>query len=317
MERINFHGWKDSVRLANDGVELVATTAVGPRIMHLAAPGRPNLLRVEESLKGKVGPADEWVNYGGHRLWHAPEVFPRTYAPDNAPVAVSNAGDALVLSQDTEPSTGIQKTLAVKLADSGLPAVRVEHRLANRNVWPVALAPWALTVVAPGGRVILPQPAYQAHGANNDYLPARPLVMWPFTEMADPRWTWGSRYIQLRADAEIDRPQKLGVYSCDGWGAYQAPSGDLLIIFVDPDPRGPAAFVDYGSNFETFTKGDFQELETLGPLTTLEPDEEAVYVERWVVLSGDGLPADDAGLAGALAPVIAQATDIVQRAFGK
>ena len=30
--------------------------------------------------KGKTG-GSEWHIYGGHRLWHAPEVMPRTYYP--------------------------------------------------------------------------------------------------------------------------------------------------------------------------------------------------------------------------------------------
>jgi hypothetical protein len=278
--------------------------------MHLAAPGRPNLLRIEESLKGKVGPKDEWVNYGGHRLWHAPEIFPRTYAPDNSLVTLFYDSGKVSLVQDTEPSTGIQKTLSLTLSSGDAPVVRVEHRLANRNVWPVTLAPWALTVVAPGGRVILPQAKFSGHGEGNNYLPARPIVMWPFTDMADPRWTWGTRYIQLRPDAGIDTAQKLGVYSTESWGAYHSGSGDLLIIFVEPDPRGPGAFEDMGCNYETFTKGDFQELETLGPVADLAPGEEAVHVQRWVVLAGVDLPGDDAGLAETLPLLVAKARDL-------
>jgi hypothetical protein len=223
----------------------------------------------------------------------------------------------LVLSQDTEPSTCIQKSMTVRLAANGAPAVRVEHRLANRGVWPVTLAPWALTVVAPGGRVILPHPKFQAHGEDNNFLPARPLVLWPFTDMADSRWTWGSRYIQLRTDSAIDQPQKLGAYSVDGWGAYHSASGDLLVIFLDTDPRGPSAFADMGCNYETYAKGDFQELETLGPLIDLAPGDAATHVERWVVLKGAALPAGDAGLAEALPALVAQATGIAKAAFGE
>lgn len=316
LERVNYEGWRGSIRLANGAVELVATTVVGPRIMHLSAAGGRNLFRVEESLKGTIAAGDKWVNYGGHRLWHAPEIFPRTYAPDNEAVQASTEGEKVVLKQATEPSTGIQKTMSVTVAGGSLPAALVEHRLTNRNVWPVSLAPWALSVVAPGGRVILPQARFQGHGEGNNFLPARPIVMWPFTDMTDSRWTWGARYIQLRTDASIDRAQKAGAYSDDGWGAYVSADGDLFVIFVEPDPRGPAAFTDMGCNFEAFTKADFQEMETLGPVASLQPGEDAVHVERWVVFPKADLPADDAGLAAKLPDLIAKAKSIGDNAFG-
>ncbi|MDR3709764.1 MAG: hypothetical protein P4L33_15825 [Capsulimonadaceae bacterium] len=315
METIDFEGWKDCIRLANGALELVAFTKAGPRIVSLSSPGGANLFGLLDEFKGKIGPSNEWTIYGGHRLWHAPEYKPRSYQPDNDPVGVREEDGDLVLTEATEAATGIQKEMAIRLAGDNTPAVQVEHRLTNRGTWAVELAPWALSVVAPGGRVIFPQAPHKDHGEDNDYLPARPLVMWPFTDMADPRWTWGTNYIQLRSDASRDFAQKLGVYSPDAWAAFEAPSGDLLVIFIDLDPFGPEVHADMGSNFETFTKGAFQELESLGPLVNLGPDETVTHIETWVVLKNPGLPKDDAALAAKLPALIEQAAKIAEEAF--
>ena len=49
--------------------------------------------------------------------------------------------------------------------------------------------------MAADGRLSVPQEDFIPHP---DMLtPARPLVLWPFTRMNDPRFTWGDRLIQM------------------------------------------------------------------------------------------------------------------------
>jgi hypothetical protein len=76
--------------------------------------------------------------------------------------------------------------------------VTVTHILINRNLWVIELAAWALSVMAPGGVAILPQPPFIPHGEK--LLPARPLVQWHYTDMTDPRWKFGRKFILLRQD---------------------------------------------------------------------------------------------------------------------
>jgi hypothetical protein len=64
-----------------------------------------------------------------------------------------------------------------------------------------------------------------------------------------------------------------------------------------------------GCNYETFTKGTFLELESLGPLARLEPGESTTHVERWYLFPAVRFSAEDDELAAALAPVIAQTAD--------
>ena len=212
MQKVSYGGWPRCIRLANQNIELIATTDVGPRIIRLGFIGSPNLFK-EFPEVGKTG-GESWQNYGGHRLWHAPEAMPRTYAPDNSAIEHQWDGATLKLIQPTEAATGIQKEIEVTL-DPQHNNVSVRHRLANKNAWTVELAPWALSVMQGPGRAIVPQepPA-------NDLLPVRPLALWGYTNMTDPRWKWGAKFIQLASDPAAKTAQKFGVGSKLGWAAY-------------------------------------------------------------------------------------------------
>ena len=141
-----------------DEIELIATTEIGPRIIRFGFKGGQNLFKEFNGQIGTTG-GDEWKLYGGHRLWHAPEEVPRTYFPDNNPVDFKQNGDTAKLIQDTEATTGIQKEIEITL-DQKENSVKVLHRLINKNLWEIELTPWALSVMANGGRAIIPQEPY-------------------------------------------------------------------------------------------------------------------------------------------------------------
>ncbi len=299
LETVQYEGW-DAVRLANGDAELVVTTSVGPRIIHYGLMGGPNAFQVIPETRGQTG-GGEWVPYGGHRLWIAPEVMPRSYFPDTGAYGTpAMDGDTLVLASPTESTTGIGKEIRVTLAPSGS-AVTVEHTLTNHTVWAVTLSVWALSIVANGGKVVLPQEPFVAHGA--ELLPARPLVLWKFTDMADPRWRWGTKYVTLAQRDDLDTPQKVGLYNAQGWAAHVTDT-QAFILNIQPAPGGPSMLADMGCNFETFTKGAFQELETLGPLVTLQPGESASHTEQWYLAPLTGPTDTDDALDVALLPVV-------------
>ncbi len=60
-------------------------------------------------------------------------------------------------------------------------------------------------------------------------------------------------------------------------------------------------------NVETFTNSDMLELETLGPMTKLEPGACVEHVERWRLFRDAPLPADDADLDAYVLPKIGRA----------
>lgn len=282
MEKVEYGGWPNCIRLSNGEIELIATTDVGPRVMRFGFVGGQNLLKEIEGDMGKTG-GEKWVPYGGHRLWHAPEVTSRTYAPDNAPVKHRyTSREVLKLSQPTEPTTGIAKGIDISL-DAESNHVTVVHRLINRNLWKVELAPWALTIMAPGGRAILPQEEYRSH---SDYLlPARPMVLWHYTDMTDPRWTWGKKYIQLRQDPQAKTDQKVGIMNKQGWAAYTLGKEVFVKRFKY---QAHSDYADYGCNTELFTNAGMLEVESLGPLQTIYPEGHAIsHVEHWFLFKAD------------------------------
>jgi hypothetical protein len=167
MKKVTFEGWKNCIEMTSGDFRIIITTEIGPRVMGGFVGNSANIFNVDPELAGKKG-GKTWVNYGGHRLWHAPEQKPRTYEPDNSKVQVEELEDGTILfSAGTDKTTGICKTLAIK--SLGNNKFRVEHRLRNDNPWEIELAPWALSVMAPGGTAIVPQnkaPFWSLHVVN-------------------------------------------------------------------------------------------------------------------------------------------------------
>jgi hypothetical protein len=294
MEKVSYGGWPNCIRLANQNIDLVATTDVGPRIIRLGFIGAPNLFK-EFPEVGTTG-GDSWKNYGGHRLWHAPEAMPRTYSPDNSAIEHKWDGTTLKLIQPTEAATGIQKTIEVTL-DAQRDAITLRHLLVNKNQWPVELAPWALSVMQGPGRAIVPH-----EPACNDLLPVRPVALWGYTNMSDVRWKWGTKFIQLHSDPAAKTAQKIGIGCKPGWAAFYR-DGQVFLKRVPFDPA--AAYPDFGCNIECYTNGDMLEVESLGPLATLAPSATAEHTERWF-LSKAKIGETDAEIESGMAAVLRQ-----------
>lgn len=299
MEKIAYLGLPNCYRLANQTVELIVTTDVGPRILHYSYTGQESLLgeAKEMIVQTELG---EWRAWGGHRLWAAPEALPRTYAPDSHPLAFEFSGEnSIRLTPPIETATGLQKEMTVTLVESGT-EIRITHRLTNRGLWAIEIAAWALTIMngRDGGEVILPQEPYISWAER--LLPARPMVLWHYTDLSDPRWKIGPKFIRLRADANMSDPQKLGIANKQGWAAFHRKD----TLFVKSVPYLPdATYPDYGCNTETYTAGEFIELETLSPLCRLEPGAGIEHIERWHLFRDIILCGDDMELDRALKPV--------------
>jgi hypothetical protein len=210
----------------------------------------------------------------------------------------------LTLTPPVEPPTGLQKEWEVGL-DGSSSAITIVHRLINRGPQAVEAAPWALTVVPGPGRAIVPQEPYVPHAQR--LLPARTVTLWAYTDMRDSRYTWGTKFVQVRCDPAIGRSQKIGFMNTPGWMAYWR-EGNLLVKRMAFDPR--ATYPDLGANTEVYTGGDMLELETLGPLGKLEPGAKVEHVERWYLFKTQ-CGEDEAAMEKILLPLI-QATEPVK-----
>ena len=273
LDTIAYGGWSRCLRLTDGRTELIATTEVGPRLIRYGFPGGPNLLKEFPRQMGTSG-GTLWKIFGGHRLWHAPEAKPETYTRDHGPIAWKWDGRTLRLIQPMDPPTGLIKQISVSFAEHG--GLRLVHRLTNGGRTAQELAPWTLTVMAPGGRALIPQepPALD----RGHLLPARPLVLWRYTDMSDPRWSWGRHFVQLQQDDRVPGPQKVGWLGTRGWMAYATPHA----LFIKRHPfQAGATYPDFNCNGEAYTNRGMLELESLGPLTRLAPGRHVEHVETW------------------------------------
>jgi len=276
VDRIEHLGWKNCIRISNGLIEVIATTDVGPRIIHAGLVGERNLFWVSSNDTGK-GAGEKFRLYGGHRLWHAPEDPKRTYVPDNNEVAVTTTDSGVILEAPIEASTGIGKKLEVSL-DSKDAIVRVTHTLTNHHLWSVRLAPWAITMMAPEGLCIAPMHEVRPH--TESLLPARSVVLWHYTRMNDPRLEWGDQFVLLKQNPEIRSPIKFGMQVGQGWAGYCVDGFAFIKSFAT---NQAAEYPDDGCNFETFANHQFLEVESLGPLTDLPPGDSVTHVEHWLI----------------------------------
>lgn len=297
VEKTAYAGWPNCYRLSNGEVELVVTADVGPRIIRYGYVGGQNLfVELEEDL-GQTG-GDGWRLYGGSRLWVAPEDRVYSYGADNEPVEIEVSGSKLTALARVE-NTGVQKRITVELADRGTEAI-VTYGLANRTIWPLRIATWVLTMMNRGGIAVTTLPP---RGTHPEILaPTNPVVLFAFTNMSDSRWSWLEKYIVLRQDPGNSDPEKIGLFNPATRGAYLL-NGELFVKKFDASPD--EEYPDMGSSFEIFTNERFLELETLGPMRTLQPGESMKHVETWSLHRPVAVERwDDEGLDSALAPYL-------------
>lgn len=291
MQKIPFRDIPDCIRLENGEVELVLSTGVGPRILCYAFVGGQN--HFAEGLDTPMQTAlGAWVPRGGHRLWVAPERLPGSYAPDSVPVQVLEHGPRSVTLVQPPDAAGFEKSISVTLEDAGT-RVEVTHQIRNHNAFPVEIAPWALSIVRPG-TVLIPQEPYRSH--DDDLQATRTLTLWSFTNLADPRWRFGQRFIRLTADPALEEAQKIGALNRQGYSAHHA-DGELFITRFAPASSQPGVrYADMGCNNETYTAGAFMEMESLGPLETVDVGGTVTHRELWSLHRDFALEDDDGAL---------------------
>jgi hypothetical protein len=291
----DFAGLGRALRVSDGRQEIVAALDVGPRVMRYAlGSGGANMFEESIPAAEELGDGRTWRSWGGHRVWHSPEAFPRSYVPDGSPLeSWEKLDDGLLLRQAEEPWTHIRKSLEVRLLPD---RVRTVNTLANAGAWPVELSVWSMTVASRGGFEVIP-----VVQRNSGLLPNRSVVLWPDSPMNDRRVGWGERYITIDNDTSVATAFKLGVPNEYGWAAYF--NHGMCLLVTHTHQRG-ASYPDFGCSWETFVADWGVELETLSPLVTLKPGASVSHVEEWRLFEGMDRPGrDEDALARLLAPV--------------
>jgi hypothetical protein len=288
-----------ALSLSNGEVEVAVSSAMGPRVLRYGFIDGPNFFKEMSAVEERRLTGDQpWKVYGGHRIWIGPERLSYTYAPDNDPPSIVR-GDSSILAVSPVDEAGVEKAIEVRLAPSGSGAT-VVHRLTNRSLWPLRFAPWALSMMAPGGFAVAPFPDRGTHP--EDLPPSNPLVMWAFTNWTDPRWRLLEKYIILRQDPAASSPEKAGLFRPLTAAAYCL--GDDVFVKTYRAKQG-LEYPDMGCSLELFANDMFLEIETLGPIEEVEPGRTLEHVEEWSLHRGAGPGRlDDGTLDEAILPLL-------------
>lgn len=273
VKEIPWGGWQRCLQVCSDQVELVVTLDVGPRIIYCALTGHENILGVMQDDLGRTGDT-EWRFYGGHRLWHAPEDPQRTYQADNSEVQWSQQNDGFIcLKTPPEPLTGLSKTIFLAVQGN---KVFLKHEITNHSVWNIEAAPWALTVLAEGAQALVPDEPYIAHG--EALLPARPVVLWPYSKLNDSRISYESEGMLIQQNVKMSQALKLGFLNTPAWLGAKV-SGQWMSKHFEYNAS--ACYPDFNSNCEVYTDDKILELESLGELQSCPPQGKLSFKEIW------------------------------------
>ena len=281
------------VHISNGIIEVMVTIDVGPRIIHFSLVNGENMLFTDQDRKYRAfgeefdqlyGEGSVFYNYGGHRLWLSPESTPDTYYPDNEPVVYGILSEGVSFLPARQKHNDIQIGFEVMMNEN-TSDIMVVHSAKNCSKDPKTLALWAITMMAPGGFEIIPQ-----NQGEDPLQPDRSLILWPDSDLRDPRVFWGNRFITMRHDSSVASAFKIGMNNRVGWAAYLRKNVALIKRYVH---NVHAAYPDFGASYESYTNGDFLEMESLSPLYHIEPGNTVRHVENLTLQRIDQPPKPD------------------------
>lgn len=278
------------VHMSNGIIEVMVTIDMGPRIIHFGLINGENMLYTDQERKYRAsgeefdqlyGEGAVFYNYGGHRLWLSPESTPDTYYPDNEPVVYGILAEGVSFTPARQKHNEMQLGFEVMMNEN-TSDIMVVHSAKNCSKDPKTLALWSVTMMAPGGFEIIPQ-----NQGEDPLQPDRSVILWPYANLRDPRIFWGNRFITLRQDPTATTAFKVGMNNRAGWAAYVRKNVVMIKRFVH---NNHTVYPDLGASYETYTNGDFLEMESLSPLCHIEPGNTVRHVENLTLQRIDQSP---------------------------
>ncbi|MEG2677897.1 MAG: hypothetical protein RR933_07230, partial [Oscillospiraceae bacterium] len=266
----NFDGLGKAIKIADDKKEMIVTLDVGPRIISFLAQNEHNIF-AQNVKECDILPDGSKCNvYGGFRICHSPEAFPRTYISDSFPAeSYEILEDGIIVTAAPEKWTNIQKILEVHFLDN---SVKVISRLKNCGAWAINCSVWAISVCSVGSRIVCPNNKH-----DTGLLPNRHLVLWPYSVMNDERVMWGDEFTILDCNDRSESAFKFGCSNESGWAAAFNKNQCFVKRFAyDADLNYP----DFGCNFEAYSTNWGIEMESLSPLKQINPDSEIIHEEE-------------------------------------
>jgi hypothetical protein len=243
------------LRLAWNDVSFEVDAATGGRVTGLYL-GEQNLL---------TGPEVDAANYGS-TFWTSPQSawgWPPVPEIDHGRYEASVEPNGFVMRSAVSAALGVdvEKRFA---ADRGRGAVTLDVRVSNRGPGPVALAPWQISRVAPGGLTFFP--------TGDGIFPPSNLAV---------REARGLTFYAYDAAAITDH-QKLFADGREGWLAHVAGDALLVKIFA-PVPRARQAPGEAQIEIYANPARSYVELEVQGAYETIAPDAALDWRVIWLV----------------------------------
>jgi hypothetical protein len=311
-----FRGW-NSTQLRNDLVQVNVTPQLGGRILGYQLGGH-SFLWANPALQGqsppptRLGNDGSWLNWGGDKLWPAPQGWKSAEewpgppdpvldgSPQEARVLARDGGSiALELTSPKDPKTGIEFSRVIRIFD-GSSRVHVIARMINITARPIRWGIWTVTQLDAGNGL--------GSGWNPNfytYAPLNPQSQFP----SGYRVLFGAANnpeIQPNAAPQLLRLHyswivgKVGIDSPGGWLANV--DGSSGFVFVQSFKFQPNAVYPDGSSVEVWTNGlgtieawgrtvhmqtnpndnpYIVESELLGPYAKLAPGQQSEFSYDW------------------------------------
>lgn len=266
----------DALKFDNGKIEFTVPLNVGPRIISLGKSGGANIFFHDEEnaiikdVSSVYGEGEKWHIYGGHRLWLSPE-GEDTYYPDNHPIKAEILDDGVRLSTyGPWKVLNVFTEMEVRFVSEN--TLSVTHRVKNLGA-DRPLCIWALTVLKTGGKM-----EFDMETLDTGYLPNRNLVLWPYTDIRDPRLELYDNKVVIKSSANAPKPLKIGAYNAHPGVVYTL--GENVFKKTWEVPQN-ANFPDFECNFETYTSNLIHEIESLSPITLTKAGESIEHTEYW------------------------------------
>lgn len=277
LEHTTFEGWPESRRITNGVVDLVFVPLVG-RIMRYGYVNGPNVLWVDHDIAGTYdrgdGSGHPWANYGGDKLWPAPQSvwgFPPDPVLDGKPWRVRDLpGGRIEATSYASAQSGICFRRIISLASTGT-EVTIRNIMECTGPKPVSWGIWEVAQVDNPEWCAVPLSTPKSFPADYYAFPGTP----PPAETV--RVTAG----EARMTRHRSLPGKIGSNSPRRY-ARASLRGTLFTLSARLER--PATYPDEGCSSETYGSPDptpYMELELLGPLRTLKPGGRQELVTHW------------------------------------
>jgi hypothetical protein len=279
----------DSIDLKNDLVELQVVPEIGGRVIQYKL-GDYGFFWVNEQLAGieppasGVGPNGEWLNYGGDKLWPAPQGWSNEQqwpgppdpvldgGPYTAEITRENGAPVTIrLTSKKDKRSGIQFSRMIKIFD-GTTHVSIDATMKNVDTKPRRWGIWAHTQFDAGSR--------HGNGYNKNYMGYCPLnpdsiyrkgynVMFGLVNNLSYKPDYENAMMRVHYQRKVG---KIGLDSHAGWsvefwmnGLGELVEGDRIIKMPEDPKDNPYVF----------------ESEVLSPYAAIDPGESYTFHYDW------------------------------------